>query len=262
VDIVLTIFAGAFVGLAIGITGVGGGSLMTPILLLFGVPLHVAVGTDLLYAAVTKSGGAVLHARQRSIEWPLVLLLTAGSVPAALLTILALNLLFDSPDQYSPLITTALGIMLMATAAILAFRASFVRNQPVASTSGEWSDHSKPGSKILTFLMGIGLGVTVTLSSVGAAAVATAVLLLLYPRLSALQIVGTNMVHAVPLTLVAGLGHFYLGNVDLFLLLCLLIGSMPAIYVGTRIAAFMPDNILQPTLAVVLLVVGVRYTFF
>jgi uncharacterized membrane protein YfcA len=262
VDIVLTIFAGATVGLAIGITGVGGGSLMTPILLLFGFPLHVAVGTDLLYAAVTKSGGAVLHARQQSIEWPLVFLLAAGSVPAAFLTILALNLLFDSPDQYRQLITTTLGVMLIVTAVILAFRAAFLRNRPNASTSSEWGDQSNRSSNVLTFLMGIGLGVTVTLSSVGAAAVATAVLLLLYPRLSALHIVGTNMVHAVPLTLVAGLGHLYLGNVDLFLLFCLLTGSLPAIYVGTKIGAFMPDNILQPTLAVVLLAVGVRYTFF
>ncbi len=261
-DIVLTILAGATVGLAIGITGVGGGSLMTPILLLFGFPLHVAVGTDLLYAAVTKSGGAVLHARQQSIEWPLVLLLAAGSVPAALLTILALNLLFDSPDQYSQLITTTLGIMLIATAVILAFRVAFLRNRPIASTSNEWAGQSRRSSNVITFFMGIGLGITVTLSSVGAAAVATAVLLLLYPRLSALHIVGTNMVHAVPLTLVAGLGHLYLGNVDLFLLFCLLTGSLPAIYVGTKFAALMPDNILQPTLAAVLLAVGVRYTFF
>lgn len=261
-DIVLTIFAGASVGLAIGITGVGGGSLMTPILLLFGFPLHIAVGTDLLYAAVTKSGGAVLHARQQSIEWRLVLLLAAGSVPAALLTILALGLLFDSPEQYRQLITTTLGIMLIVTATILAFRVSFLRNRPVTTTCSDLKVQSNPTSDVLTFLMGIGLGVTVTLSSVGAAAIATAVLLLLYPRLSALQIVGTNMVHAVPLTLVAGLGHFYLGNVDLFLLLCLLVGSLPAIYVGTKVAVFMPDKILQPMLAVVLLAVGIRYTFF
>ncbi len=261
-DIVLTILAGATVGLAIGITGVGGGSLMTPILLLFGFPLNIAVGTDLLYAALTKSGGALLHARQNSVDWHIVYLLAAGSIPASLLTVLGLNMLFDSPGQYQQLITTTLGTMLIVTALILAFQMSFVRNRFARTTNVE--DAQKPGHhrSLLTLLLGVGLGITVTLSSVGAAAVATAVLLLIYPRLSALEVIGTNMVHAVPLTLVAGLGHFYLGNVDLFLLSCLLVGSLPAIYIGTKIATYMPDRILHPTLAIVLFVIGVRYTFF
>ena len=260
-DIVLTIFAGATVGLAIGITGVGGGSLMTPILLLFGFPLHIAVGTDLLYAAVTKAGGSVVHARQQSIDWKLVFILASGSVPASLLTILALNYLFSSADEYSQIITSTLGIMLIITALILAFRAPLIKRRPPISAA---VTNQAPNRKndIMTFLMGVGLGVTVTLSSVGAAAIATAALLLLYPRMSALHVIGTNMVHAVPLTLVAGLGHFYLGNVDLFLLFCLLVGSLPAIFIGTKLAAYIPDKLLQPVLALVLFGVGVRYTFF
>ena len=259
-DLFIYIFAGASVGLAIGITGVGGGSLMTPLLLLFGFPLHIAVGTDLMYAAFTKAGGAVIHSKQQSVEWQLVKLLALGSLPAALCTIVLLDTLFVSPDQYGPLITTALGFMLILTSAALVARK---RINSIASREGaalqRWV--RRHGATI-TFVMGIFLGILVTLSSVGAAAIATAILAIVYPHLTALKILATNIAHAVPLTLVAGLGHIYLGNVDYLLLLALLAGSLPAIYFGTRAVGVMPDRILRPILASALLTVGIKFAFF
>jgi len=260
VDFILYIFTGASVGLAIGITGVGGGSLMTPLLLLFGFPLHIAVGTDLMYATVTKTGGAIIHNQQRSVQWQLVALLATGSLPAAAFTILLLDLLFDSPSQYGHVITTALGFMLMLTSVVLIYRnrIHMIGNREGA-TAQRWVH--KHNARI-TIVMGVFLGVLVTLSSVGAAAIATAILAIVYPQLSALKIVATNICHAVPLTLVAGLGHIYLGNVDYFLLLALLAGSLPAIIFGTRLAGLIPDRILQPILASTLLIVGIKFTFY
>ncbi len=259
-DLFLYIFAGAGVGLAIGITGVGGGSLMTPLLLLFGFPLHIAVGTDLMYATVTKAGGAILHNRRQSVEWQLVSLLAMGSLPAAVCTILLLDALFDSPDQYGPLITTALGFMLILTSAALIGRKriSAIGSDESATLSRWITRHGSP----MTFAMGILLGILVTLSSVGAAAIATAILAIVYPHLTALKIVATNIAHAVPLTLVAGLGHIYLGNIDYLLLLALLAGSLPSIYLGTRVAVAMPDKILHPIIACALFIVGIKFAFF
>jgi uncharacterized membrane protein YfcA len=259
VDIVFAVLAGASVGLAVGVTGVGGGSLMTPILLLFGVPLPTAVGTDLMYAAITKSGGTAIHLREKSISWPILIALACGSLPAALVTIICLDQLFDSPEEYEGIISVALGFMLIVTALLLV-----IKKQVVKADTAEIAMNLVSGDDsrlCLTFALGIVLGVTVTLSSVGAAAIATALILILFPRLPAFHVLGTNMAHAVPLTFVAGLGHLYLGNVDFGLLACLLMGSLPAIILGTRIARRLPDNLLQPLLAVVLLGVGIKYTF-
>lgn len=248
-DLAFFVFLGAGVGLLIGITGVGGGSLMTPVLLSFGIPLHVAVGTDLMYAAVTKSGGIYLHVLARSIQWRIVLLLSAGSIPAAMTTILLLKFYFDSPTEYAGLITTSLGIMLILTSVALLFNPRPTDRIKMAEKY----------SSAITFLLGVALGVCVTLSSVGAAAIATVLLMLVYPRLRAFDIIGTNLAHAVPLTLVAGLGHAILGNIDYVLLGSLLVGSLPGIYVGTRLSHQIPDRVLQPLLGIVLLAVGVRF---
>lgn len=250
------ILAGASVGLAVGLTGVGGGSLMTPLLLAFGFPLHIAVGTDLMYAAITKAGGVYVHTSQKSVRWDLVGLLAAGSLPAAVLTILALRFLFDDPSGYAPVITTTLGAMLILTSLVLIFR---TRIQEMAAGIGTLTGNHV---SLLTFLMGVSLGVLVTLSSVGAAAIATAIVMLLYPRLSGLNVVGTNLAHAVPLTLIAGLGHFALGNVDLLLLVCLLAGSLPATWFGSRLAGFIPDRVMKPVLATTLFGVGIKFAFF
>lgn len=255
-EFVLYIMAGAAVGLAVGITGVGGGSLMTPLLLAFGFPLHIAVGTDLMYATITKAGGVHSYSRQRNIRWDLVGLLAAGSLPMAALTILALKYLFDQPTDYAPVITTALGLMLILTSLVLFFSAKLREAAHGIRRIG--AGHVP----MITVFMGAGLGVFVTLSSVGAGAIGTAILMVLYPRLTGVHIVGTDLGHAVPLTLVAGLGHLYLGNVDFVLLGSLLIGSLPAIHFGSHMARYIPDRILRSVLAVTLLGVGLKYAFF
>lgn len=260
-DFLLYIVAGAGVGLAIGLTGVGGGSLMTPLLILFGFPYHVAIGTDLLYAGLTKAGGIVPHHRQRSINWPIVCWLAAGSIPASLITATLLSRVFEDPAQYQVLLTRSLGLMLVLTAIVVFWRDRFVGNRP----TNHVNDGDQPSAAKLrwTLLMGAVLGVFVTLSSVGAGAVCAAFLMLLYPHLPAIKVVGTDIVHAVPLTLIAGLGHLIiLGNVDFVLLAGLLLGSLPAISFASRIANRIPNGILQKILATLLMGLGVKFFLF
>lgn len=260
-DILLYIAAGGAVGLAIGLTGVGGGSLMTPLLILFGFPYNVAIGTDLLYAAVTKAGGVVSHSKQKSIQWRTVAILAAGSVPASILTALFLRQVFSDSSEYETILTRSLGVMLVLTATVILLNGRLRRpTEIVPKTVGGFFDRH---TDTIIFLVGLFLGVFVTLSSVGAGAFCAAVLLVLYPRMPALQIVGTDIAHAVPLTLVAGLGHlFWLGNVDFMLLACLLIGSLPAIHIGTNLARKIPSNILQTAIATLLLGMGFKFTIF
>ncbi|KEQ16118.1 sulfite exporter TauE/SafE family protein [Endozoicomonas numazuensis] len=253
-DTLLYISAGAGVGFAVGLTGIGGGSLMTPLLLLFGFPAHIAIGTDLLYAALTKASGVWVHHRQKSVDWQLVKLLCLGSIPATLVTVFLLKYLFAGSEHYSPILTTCLGIMLTLTAVVLIFsnKLSKLQFHSQKILSGN-------RLKYFTALMGAVLGVLVTLSSVGAGALGTAILLLLYPALISVRIVGTELAHAVPLTLVAGIGHIWLGNVDFSLLASLMVGSLPAIYVGTKIGKYLPEQVMRMILATILLVLGVRY---
>ncbi len=257
-DLLLYILTGASVGFLVGLTGVGGGSLMTPLLILFGFPPHIAIGTDLMYAAVTKAGGVVAHARNHTINWRLVGLMGIGSIPASVFTTWILSTYFTEPETYSHLLTTSLGIMLILTSAVLLFK-----NKLVLSTqkSGEQGFVNRYRSQV-TVLMGVILGVFVTLSSVGAGAIGTAVLMVLYPALLASRVVGTDLAHAVPLTFIAGLGHMQLGNVDYALLGSLLLGSLPAIHFGSKLSKHMPANVLRPVLASMLLLIGVKYAFF
>ncbi|REC94523.1 sulfite exporter TauE/SafE family protein [Kushneria indalinina] len=256
IDFLLYVLAGAGVGIAVGLSGIGGGSLMTPILLTFGFPPHVAVGTDLLYAAFTKISGIASHQRQGHIDWKVMLRLSAGSVPAAIVTVFLLNRFFTGAHDYSGLITTTLGIMLILTAAVLIFKTPLQR---WTGQGDRWVNrHVAP----LTLVAGIVLGVCVTLSSVGAGVFGTAVLMLLYPFFTSGRIVGTDIAHAVPLTLVAGGGHLLLGNVDFALLLALLVGSVPAIHLGAWLSKYLPDNLLRVMLTLLLLSMGIRYAFF
>lgn len=257
-EILLYIFAGAAVGLAVGVTGVGGGSLMTPLLILFGFPYHVAIGTDLLYASITKAGGVVSHQREKHINWRIVIALGAGSIPAAIITTLLLRTVFTHADEYKELLTTSLGIMLLITSLVLLFKSRLQPSSP--SGAGRWlQNHATP----VTVVMGVFLGVFVTLSSVGAGAIGTAILMILYPALQARHIVGTDIAHAVPLTLVAGLGHMlFLGNVDFVLLACLLMGSLPTVSLGTKIGAKLPNHVLQPVLAFILMGLGIKFAAF
>ncbi|WP_419536267.1 sulfite exporter TauE/SafE family protein [Endozoicomonas sp.] len=255
-DFLTYIATGAGVGFAVGLTGIGGGSLMTPLLLMFGFPAHIAIGTDLMYAAITKSTGVIVHHRQRSIDWTLVKTLCAGSLPATALTIVLLKVFFDRSADYSPILTLCLGIMLTLTALSL-FMSPFLKKRQLSGVSMIPQEYQTP----LTFIAGIFLGVLVTLSSVGAGALGTAAIVLLYPLLKPIKVVGSDLAHAVPLTLLAGFGHIWLGNVDFVLLGSLLIGSIPAIYVGTRVGMKLPDTFMRIILAIILLGLGLKYLF-
>jgi uncharacterized membrane protein YfcA len=256
-DILLYIAAGAAVGFIVGITGIGGGALMTPLLLLFGFPPQIAVGTDLMYAGLTKAGGAWSHHRQGHVRWDIVRLLALGSIPAALLTGLSLKYLFEHPDHYAALLSNALGVMLLLTALSILCRKTIQQQ-----TSRFGSPALARYRAHFTVVMGVFLGVFVTLSSVGAGAIGTAILMLFYPVLRSTHVVGTDIAHAVPLTLCAGFMHMYLGNVDFYLLGALLIGSIPAIHLGSRISRHMPESILKPVLASLLMALGAKYAFF
>ena len=247
---ILYIILGFEVGCIVGLTGVGGGSLMSPLLvLLFGVSPATAVGTDLLYAAITKAGGSFLYARRQGIDWRLCRLLATGSIPASAVTIFFLGKLKSSPS-YSGLISHSLGFALVLTAISLLARPLIVRWRGEIETSR----FSAP----IAITVGVLMGVLVSLSSVGAGAIGIAALFLIAPGLSTSKTVGTDIAHAVPLTLVAGLGHWALGGVDFQLLGYLLTGSLPGIYLGSQLSTLVPERVLRGLLAVMLVLVGSR----
>jgi hypothetical protein len=250
----LFVMSGFAVGAIVGLTGVGGGSLMTPILiLLFGVHPAAAVGTDLLYASVTKTGGSLIHGFNRTIHWPLVARLALGSVPAALLTLLALQHFEGETTALNALITRALGFALILTAATIIFRKRLVdRYAETLEALGEKRIH------LLTTLTGAALGVLVTLSSVGAGALGVTALLLLYPKMPVARIVGSDIAHAVPLTLIAGAGHLMMGHIDVAMLASLLLGSLPGIMLASNLAPRLPENFLRYALSTILVVVSVK----
>ncbi len=246
--------SGFAVGAIVGLTGVGGGSLMTPLLvLLFGVHPATAVGTDLLYAAITKSGGTVVHGRKGHIDWQIVRRLAAGSIPAAAITILILSQLPNRSAEVTHLISVSLGTALLLTACAIVFRKRIIA-YALHREDSFVQRHLGP----VTVAVGALLGVLVSISSVGAGALGVAALFFLYPQLPAVRIVGSDVVHAVPLTLVAGLGHWWLGSVDWSLLGALLLGSLPGIWLGSHISAKVPDKILRPILASMLLLIGAK----
>ena len=260
--------SGFAVGLLVGVTGVGGGSLMTPLLVfLFGFKPAVAVGTDLLYASITKSAGVLVHhGKHRSVDWRIVALMATGSLPAAALTLYVLKNLMSVGKEITGTITFTLGVALILTACALLIRAILLRNKTTelqlddqASTVDNAGRFSPRWERIATIFMGMVLGVLVTLSSVGAGALGTVALLFLYPRMSTLKIVGTDLAHAIPLTAVAGLGHLSLGNFDLDLLLSLLVGSVPGIWIGSLLSARIPESYLRPVLAILLMVIGIKF---
>jgi len=246
--------SGFFVGVLVGLTGVGGGSLMTPLLvLLFGIHPTTAVGTDLLFAASTKTLGTLLHGLSRNIDWRLVGLLALGSVPSTALTLFLLSHLNLEGGTARQVITVALGVALLLTATFLlaARRMRAAYADRVARLGGRVVT-------ILTVALGATMGILVTTTSVGAGAIGVTVLLLLYPRLELGRIVGSDIAHAVPLTLVAGVGHWYLGSVDWSLLAPLLTGSLPGIAVGSALVGRIPDVAVRTALALILVFVGVR----
>lgn len=261
-DGVWFVVAGAFVGFCVGLTGVGGGSLMTPILTLMGVPLHTAIGTDLLYASMTKSGGAVVHGWKRNINWRIAGFLALGSIPAALLTLWVLNTYFGNANAYKHILTRSLGFMLLVTGASLVLRKQLQRLHDANPLQSRLRQVLDTHSTAFTLAMGVMLGVLVTLSSVGAGAFGVMILFSLFPRLPTIQIIGTDVTHAVLLTLVAGLGHMKMGNVDMNLLAWLLMGSLPAIVAGTLLSSRLHDDVLRPILGITLVLLSIKFMFF
>ena len=245
--------SGFVVGAIVGLTGVGGGSLMTPLLvLMFGIHPATAVGTDLLYAAITKAGGTAVHARQGHIDWRITALLASGSIPASVVTIWVLSFLPKQSPAVSQVISVSLGIALLLTALAIVFRQKLQR---YALSCADDRTHTRFQSPT-TVGIGVILGILVTVSSVGAGALGVAVLFFLYPKLPAIRIVGSDLAHAVPLRLVAGVGHWVIGGVDLSLLGSLLLGSLPGIWLGSHVSAKVPERVLRPMLASMLVLVG------
>lgn len=277
------IVSGLLVGVLVGLTGVGGGSLMTPLLVfLFGFKPATAVGTDLLFASLTKTGGVwVHHTKHSSVDWRIVRWLSLGSLPFAIVTLFVLNHFASIGKETTSVITLTLGIALLLTAFSILIRSILIRRSQknainvvaIADVAEETEIELKQEEKIdeiqrgrfnrlqipATVLTGALLGVLVTLTSVGAGALGTVVLLFLYPKMLTVKVVGTDLAHAIPLTAVAGFGHWMLGNVDFVLLSSLLIGSLPGIWLGSTLSAKLPEWFLRPILATLLLIIGVKF---
>ena len=253
------VLAGFFVGFVVGMTGVGGGSLMTPILIFFfGIKPYMAVGTDLLFASFTKMGGTLKLARSKQIDWSVVFNLSAGSIPAALLTLYVLHTLGASSAAAQQVITSTLGFALLLTAAATLYKA--VRGQvgPKAIAPGQEVAATRPRHWSLPLLFGALIGTLVTLTSVGAGAIGVTVLMVLYPMLPLPRIVAADISYAVPLTLVAGLGHASLGTVDWHMLLTLLAGSLPGIWIGSHLMSKTPERVIRTLLSLLLAYAGLK----
>lgn len=250
------VLSGLAVGFIVGMTGVGGGSLMTPILIYLGFSPSSAVGTDLLYAAVTKGGGVFVHQKKKNIDWRITGLLALGSLPAALVTLLIMHQFgFDSKNT-TEFIKIALGITIVLTALAILVKEKLL----ALSHRRDWyfTRMTKPHREQATVVVGLLMGVLVTVTSIGAGVLGTVSLFLIYPILPVSRLVGTEIAHAVPLTLIAGLGHAGVGNVNWDLLLNLLIGSLPGIYLGSHLPTLVPEKVLRPVLASVMILVGTK----
>lgn len=249
--------AGALVGVLVGMTGVGGGSLMAPLLiLLFGFNPSVAVGTDLWFAAVTKSVGGLVHRRVGSPDWQIVGRLAAGSVPAALVTVLWLNLTHHGKLD-STFMMRLIAVALIVTAILAPLKGNL--RGPLARMKSGMGRTLRGKQVFATVAGGALVGVLVTLTSIGAGALVAVMLMIFYPmRLGTKSIVGTDIMHAIPLALVAALGHSYLGNVDWSLLAQLLVGSIPGIIVGSLLASRINDKVMTLLLSAMLILTGIK----
>ena len=252
---ILLPLAGFGVGVIVGMTGVGGGALMTPALIFgLGVTPVVAVGTDLVFAGLTKSIGVYAHRVAGNVDWPAMRLLAYGSIPATMISIVILNRL-SSLDGLNAAVLPVLGGALLLTALVVASRG---RMAAIAARPAGRSGLIGPGWIVFS---GALLGCLVTLSSVGAGALGVAVLMIGRPSMEAKRIVGTNLAHALPLALIAGAGHWTLGTVDFRLLGALLIGSLPGIYLGSSLTGRVPESVLRAALATVLVAAGLMCIF-
>jgi len=249
----IAILSGFGVGAIVGLTGVGGGSLMTPLLLsVFKLHPAVAIGTDLWFASITKTSGAVAHQRHGHVDYRIVGFLLAGSIPASIATIMLMHLTGITKGWASAL-TFTLGIALLLTAVTVAYKQAW---QSIGLRLERWIPESRKSK--LTVLCGLVLGVLVSLSSIGAGASGATLILILNPRLDSRRLVGTDIAHAVPLTLVAGIGHATLGHVDWALLGALLIGSIPGIWIGAHLTRRLPEKLVRAFLCLSLITAGLK----
>jgi uncharacterized membrane protein YfcA len=243
---------GLVVGLVVGLTGVGGGSLMTPTLVfIFKIPVDIAVGTDLIFASLTKIFGVVAHSSRGNVNWKIVSRLAVGSLPASIATIFVMSQLKAHGKPLDHIILPVLGISLVVTAVAVILR------KRILAAGGKMFELSEQTSNRFATVVGVVLGVMVTLTSVGAGAIGVAALMLLYPKIRGSEVVGSDLAHAIPLVTVAGLGHLQLGNIDYRLLLGLLLGSIPGIYIGSTLSSRLPEVMMRRILAGVLLVMGI-----
>jgi uncharacterized membrane protein YfcA len=253
------VVAGFLVGAIVGLTGVGGGSLMTPILIfVFGIKPYLAVGTDLLFAAFTKMGGTVKLARSGRIDWAVVRNLSAGSIPASLITLYILHTVGPADPKVQAVMTSTLGCALLLTAAATLYKAVRGKTSPVSVAVGQERLAATPQHWLLPLLFGALIGTLVTLTSVGAGAIGVTVLMILYPLLPLQRIIAADIAYAVPLTLVAGLGHATLGTVDWTMLISLLAGSLPGIWIGSHLTTKAPERLIRSLLSLLLAYAGLK----
>jgi len=249
------IVSGFAVGLLVGLTGVGGGSLMTPLLtLLFGINPTVAVGTDLAFASITKSAGTLAHRIRNTVHWEIVKRLCIGALPAALLTTLALKYFGALEQHITQIIRYTIAFSVLLTAIAIIFRG---RMQAWMTAHPERQLHGKK-QVVATVVAGAAIGTLVTVSSIGAGAVGATVLVMLYPHLKPAEIAGTDIAYAVPLTAIAAIGHWWLGSINWELLGMLLIGSVPGITIGSLAARAVPEKFLRGLLATTLTAVAAK----
>ncbi|QOK95861.1 sulfite exporter TauE/SafE family protein [Ralstonia pseudosolanacearum] len=247
--------SGLLVGLLVGLTGVGGGSLMTPLLtLMFGFSPATAVGTDLAFASLTKSVGTIAHRNHGHVRWDIVKLLCLGSLPAALVTVAVLKMAGNLDVRWMYIIRVTIGVSVILTVISVLFRQrvlGWLARNPRFRLQGS-------ALAIATVMIGSALGVLVTVSSIGAGAVGATLILILYPELKSAEVAGTDIAYAVPLTAVAGLGHMYLGTIDWNLLASLLVGSIPGIWLGARLSKNLPERLVRGALAATLTVTAIK----
>jgi uncharacterized membrane protein YfcA len=252
------IVSGFAVGVLVGMTGVGGGSLMTPLLtLLFGVPPSVAVGTDLAFASITKTAGTFTHRLRGTVRWDIVKLLCYGALPAAVLTTLALKYFGAVDKNIGQLIRYSIAGSVLLTVVAILFKGkmlNWLNAHPERQLQGASLDRA-------TVIAGFVLGTLVTVSSIGAGAVGATLLVMMYPRLSSAEVAGTDIAYAVPLTAIAALGHWWLGSINWGLLLMLLIGSVPGITLGSWFARSVPEKLLRILLAMTLTGVAAKLIY-
>ena len=249
------IIAGLIVGFTVGLTGMGGGALMTPILvLLFNVKPLAAVSSDLVNSLVMKPVGGSVHLRRGTVQWGLVRWLTIGSVPAAFAGVLILRGIGSGSGLESTTKALLGWALLVAAIALVAKATLQARSSSRLAASGEQPNDVPYRIKpIATLLVGLVGGVIVGMTSVGSGSLMIVLLMLIYPRLSSKSLVGTDLIQAIPLVASAALGHLLFGDVDIGLTGSLVVGSLPGVYVGARLSATAPDVIVRPALVIVLL---------